>query len=295
MLKSLTDLHNIGNMAGYNYDSWKSNNAVDAESRGLYPASVVAKKSGTSTTWIRNNFSPVEKHHTSNRYNMTEYYSLEEVLGRKSEYKKEDETDKPWRKKANVNWLEWGKKGEPPVKRSLNNVWLRFSGKSTYTFDDNGVETVKRESTKGFTYELILRFQPAKSNKPKISKREESARKKAQIARLKEYKEQVKMEQRAIMKSGKIVPESVRSRKAWGERPADFSIDEKKAWVSISPNGNITGVYRMDGTGEPEKQGRDFEEYRSLVKTFLGKKGSVVSGVLHIVNGDKVYFVPNKK
>lgn len=56
----------------------KSVNAVQAEANGLYPASVIARKIGGGATaaGVRAIMEPQEWHHTSCRYNRTDYYSL---------------------------------------------------------------------------------------------------------------------------------------------------------------------------------------------------------------------------
>ena len=63
-------------MAGYDGFS-KSNNAIAAEENGLYPASVLARRLKVKTAAVRALLSPEEWHHTSKRYNRTDYYSTE--------------------------------------------------------------------------------------------------------------------------------------------------------------------------------------------------------------------------
>lgn len=60
-------------MAGYAGYS-KSNNAIAAEAEGRFPASVLARKLGVKTGAIKALMSPGEWHHTSKRYNVTDYY-----------------------------------------------------------------------------------------------------------------------------------------------------------------------------------------------------------------------------
>ena len=69
-------------MAGNNGYS-KSNNAIEAESNGLYPISIavkmVAKQAGCTQKEARNALEtnkPAEWHHTSKHNNCTEYYSV---------------------------------------------------------------------------------------------------------------------------------------------------------------------------------------------------------------------------
>lgn len=107
-------------MAGYCADFSKSNNAVDAERSGRFPASVVAKKLGVPTEFIRRQ-KPVEWHHTSSRYNATYYYDLEaaaefmETAKGKAELAavRNETADRrkakgtTW-KDITVTWIEWG-------------------------------------------------------------------------------------------------------------------------------------------------------------------------------------------
>ena len=59
-------------MAGYSGYS-KSNNALDAEADGLFPASKLKLK-GVTAVKVREFFEPWEWHHTSKNYNRTNYY-----------------------------------------------------------------------------------------------------------------------------------------------------------------------------------------------------------------------------
>jgi len=65
-------------MAGYNGHS-KSNNALDAEGRGCYPASKLAKTLGCKTGAIRALMTSGEWHHTASYYNETDYYDGDEA------------------------------------------------------------------------------------------------------------------------------------------------------------------------------------------------------------------------
>ena len=62
-------------MAGY-YNYSKSNNAIAAERNGRYPASHAAKMLGVPVAWVKLQGTN-EWHHTSARYNVTNYYDLE--------------------------------------------------------------------------------------------------------------------------------------------------------------------------------------------------------------------------
>lgn len=67
-------------MAGYDWEKGMSNNAVAAREQGLLPASQCARRIGVEAKFISANFSPVEYHHTGKYFNVTYFYSLEEVI-----------------------------------------------------------------------------------------------------------------------------------------------------------------------------------------------------------------------
>jgi hypothetical protein len=66
-------------MAGYDYEYWKSNNALLAEEKGYMTKSQLAKKLKVSPAIIEKHLDPVEWHHTSKFYNFTNYYDPEDV------------------------------------------------------------------------------------------------------------------------------------------------------------------------------------------------------------------------
>src|SRR5208282_2083316 len=66
-------------MAGY--DGWSmSNNARDAYAAGEMPASRIAAATGLTTTEVRRLSSPSSWHHTSSKFNCTDFFTLDEVL-----------------------------------------------------------------------------------------------------------------------------------------------------------------------------------------------------------------------
>jgi hypothetical protein len=72
-------------MSGYNWNAGMSNCAVAAYEDGLLPASKLAaalKERGykVSTAFIRENFTANEWHHTSAKFNATDFYDLREVI-----------------------------------------------------------------------------------------------------------------------------------------------------------------------------------------------------------------------
>lgn len=103
-------------MAGYDYNAWKSNNAITAEDEGLVTASKISR------AWLEENgideqvgfikwmiriqmICPSEWHHTSKMYNRTYFYDADDItrkietLGEKSMNVLRDiYADKDWRK-----------------------------------------------------------------------------------------------------------------------------------------------------------------------------------------------------
>ena len=66
-------------MAGY--DGWSmSNNARDAYAYGEMPASRVASATGLTTAEVRRLCNPTSWHHTSSKFNRTDFYTLDEVI-----------------------------------------------------------------------------------------------------------------------------------------------------------------------------------------------------------------------
>jgi hypothetical protein len=79
MIKLKTIVKEIAE-SGYADDFSKSNNALNAESSGLYPATILGKKLHVNPKSIVALMQPSEWHHTSKMYNVTNYYSEEQAL-----------------------------------------------------------------------------------------------------------------------------------------------------------------------------------------------------------------------
>jgi len=73
-------------MAGY-FEYSKSNNALDAEESGRYPATTLGKLLGVKPKAIKALLVSTEWHHTSSHYNKTNYYDAEEAQERLEELK----------------------------------------------------------------------------------------------------------------------------------------------------------------------------------------------------------------
>ena len=144
-------------MAGYQGYS-KSNNAVAAEEDGRYPASTLAKRLGVKTGAIKALMSPSEWHHTSSRYNKTNFYDETEALEMIGDLQAWQEPSKGLEvlEKCNVTWLEWGgtRKHPKATERTIENVvvtikgeWATFERKVT---DSLTISIRKKLTTKGF-------------------------------------------------------------------------------------------------------------------------------------------------
>jgi hypothetical protein len=137
-------------MAGYDGFA-KSNNAVAAEAAGRFPATALARKLGVRTGAVKAVLKPVEWHHTSGRFNPTDYYDLDEARERLAELKS-------WRPPPDATWedcygeyIEWsGSRAHPHATR------CKFTGArvtrhgSTYRVEFGGQVVLKRAGTRGF-------------------------------------------------------------------------------------------------------------------------------------------------
>lgn len=112
-------------MAGYNWEAGKSNNALDAEGRGLMNATNTAKAvrragfAGVTSAFITN-YAPStgEWHHTSSKFNETRYYDPNDVI----EWLQTD-----WGEKTLIEFKE--KKKAVKDKHTTGTVcWVEFSG-----------------------------------------------------------------------------------------------------------------------------------------------------------------------
>jgi hypothetical protein len=119
---------NSKNMAGYSGYS-KSNNAIDAESRGLMTASQCGKALGIPSKCIKKNLEPVEWHHTSKFFNETDYYDCTLLIAIKNEIPLKDMGD--------------GDFGFEPSDLEMANMSYEYGDASEY-FDLNTYEEAKK-------------------------------------------------------------------------------------------------------------------------------------------------------
>ncbi len=152
-------------MAGYNNFS-KSNNAIDAESNGRFPASVVAKKLKVPTSVITDNHSPCEWHHSSKAYNKVDYYDLEDIstwLGT-TKGKAAVEAAKAALKSGatiyhncHVEWLEWSGslRNAKCTEKKANGATVSVKGVTATVTLATGETFQKRLSTNGFSFKAV--------------------------------------------------------------------------------------------------------------------------------------------
>lgn len=143
-------------MAGYNYNTWTSNNAVEARAdRGLMSASELAKDIGVSTRAIADCMVPCERHHTGSKYQLTAFYNPDAVTpALLEEMKAFDIANKQSRSKE-------------PVSRNCNVFWLEFvkqPGRKTKAIEHKW-ENIKVEFYEGTTNVVIYRPDGAPINK----------------------------------------------------------------------------------------------------------------------------------
>jgi hypothetical protein len=95
-------------MAGYCGFS-KSNNAVAAEESGRYPATTLGKLLGVKPKAIKALMTASEWHHTSSRYNKTDYYDAEEAQERLAELRawQEPKTDEIIHPGCSGEFIDW--------------------------------------------------------------------------------------------------------------------------------------------------------------------------------------------
>lgn len=139
-------------MAGYHNFS-KSNNAVEAEESGRFPATVLAKLLGVKTGAITALMSPSEWHHTSKFYNCTHYFSKEEAEERLEELKAWQPEAKEERTftRCTGSYLVWGGTRNHPHAREVEFGPCKVTQKGVwYILHTKDGDVRKKETTRGF-------------------------------------------------------------------------------------------------------------------------------------------------
>lgn len=151
-------------MSGYRSDFSRSNRAYEAAQNGLHPASVLAKRHRVPTAFVRDVLRPSEWHHTSVRYNRTDFYdgdALAELLATpdgqaalaafKTRAKTADETV---HRNCVVRYLEWSGSVRHPkaTECEVHRATVRVRGQTAYISAPGGFTLTKRLSTNGFSF-----------------------------------------------------------------------------------------------------------------------------------------------
>ena len=170
--QSATYFNDFSEHRGQGYSGYsKSNNAIEAESEGRYPASVAAKKLGVKPGAIKLYIDTDEWHHTSSMYNRTPYYDIRYLLEYKEggkealqaegleeseitdieklyeqlkNYKEPKKDEQVY--KADVEYIVWsGTKSRPKANvKTYKNIEVREKG-SFYTFVLPDGSTVRKK------------------------------------------------------------------------------------------------------------------------------------------------------
>lgn len=137
----------------YASDFSKSQNALQAEGNGRFPASVLAKRLGVKMGAIRAILSRSEWHHTSKHYNVTSYYSEDEALEALAELKawKEPAKETEVIEDCTGSFLLWGGTRNHPKATVVNFGPIQVVRKGDFFILELPNRTVrKRRSTRGF-------------------------------------------------------------------------------------------------------------------------------------------------
>lgn len=149
-------------MTGY-FGYSKSNNAVQAEDNGYFPASIIGKKLRVPAGFIKEYFKPCEWHHCSKWYNEVDYYNLESIRESLTttesqealeEYRKRDKARQLPVKyyDCKVTYLRWfGRKSLPETIELLGRTVTVKSKTATISLG-NGQTLAKRLTTRGFSF-----------------------------------------------------------------------------------------------------------------------------------------------
>jgi hypothetical protein len=251
----------------------KSINALEAEEKGLFPASTIAKLTKTSADFIRDTFVPREWHHTSKHYNKTFYYSLEEVEGflrsnphAYKAWKEERKSKKVTRIASRVIFYDWT--FGYPEEIELNDIMVEFNGKQSYSFDYKGKKITKRSGTNGF----YICWKPTEEELRKQKEEEAEQERKLLLHETESYEKGIA--------NGKYVdlPECLIDKiENWQSG--------RKFWVAMKGEQAVDAIcmhYRGD----------DFAAYRESSRSYLAQKGEVISAMLcHFKSINKYVFI----
>lgn len=151
---------------GNGYDGYsRSNNAVNAEEEGRYPASKAAKILGITTDTLKHFFETdhMEWHHVSKHYNKVKFYDVseiekeitQEVLDFDKEVRRKKRENKPVKLSGcEVEWIEWVGTGrnKRKVEHKEQGCKIEISGQKHVITTKSGHTFTKMLGANGFSY-----------------------------------------------------------------------------------------------------------------------------------------------
>ncbi len=162
-------------MAGYDWHSGMSNNAVLAYKRGICPASKIGR--GIPASLVEKHCRYEEWHHASSRFNQVKFYDPEIVLATFGLRESEDypvnpdavadlaahkasrrtKTETNMYEDCRVEWIHWGGtvKRPKPYPQSADGAKVEVRGNTATVTFVNGQIMVKRLTTAGFSFRAM--------------------------------------------------------------------------------------------------------------------------------------------
>lgn len=151
---------------GNGYDGYsRSNNAINAEEEGRFPASKAAKILGITTDTLKHFFETdhMEWHHTSKHYNKVKFYDVteiekeitQEVLDFDKEVRRKKRESKPVKLSGcEVEWIEWVGTGrnKRKVEHKEQGCKIVISGQKHVITTKSGHTFTKMFDANGFSY-----------------------------------------------------------------------------------------------------------------------------------------------
>ncbi len=136
-------------MAGYS-DYSESNSSIEAKSEGRFPGSILAKRLGVKTGAVKALLIPCEWHHTSSRFNKTDFYDESEALEILDSLKAwTDSRETETRENVTVIYKEWSGPRKRPVcfKRKVNAMKVEIKGEWYKIYPVDGSKAFRKKET----------------------------------------------------------------------------------------------------------------------------------------------------
>ena len=153
-------------MAGYDYECWKSNNAIAAEHNGLLKAGELARRLNVSLAAVKQFAITAERHHVGGGYAMVGYYRVNQPAWAIAEMQDFDRRFRPHSLlDVTVRYLQWpsfnvgryaNNRNTRPVMVTLKHCRVTFSTPNTVIIlMPAGERVTKRTTTKGLLIEGV--------------------------------------------------------------------------------------------------------------------------------------------